>query len=67
LTSITREECRKALAIAVDEVGDRSALIAGIRIDSTLETGVCQPKKLLEVKISLSVFHGLAIEAITLK
>ena len=37
VSSLTREERRTALAIALDEVGSRLPLIAGIYTDSTLE------------------------------
>ncbi len=37
VSSLSREERRRALAIALDEVGDRLPLIAGIYTDSTLE------------------------------
>jgi 4-hydroxy-tetrahydrodipicolinate synthase len=37
VSSLTREERRRALAIAVDEVGDRVPLISGIYTDSTRE------------------------------
>jgi 4-hydroxy-tetrahydrodipicolinate synthase len=37
VSSLDREERRRALAIAADEVGDRLPLIAGIYTDSTLE------------------------------
>lgn len=37
VSSLTREERRRALAIAADEVGDRVPLVAGIYTDSTLE------------------------------
>ncbi len=37
VSSLTREERRRALAVAGDEVGDRLPLIAGIYSDSTLE------------------------------
>lgn len=37
VSSLNREERRRALAIAVDEVGGRLPLIAGIYTDSTLE------------------------------
>jgi len=37
VSSLTREERRQALAIALDEVGPRVPLIAGIYTDSTLE------------------------------
>jgi 4-hydroxy-tetrahydrodipicolinate synthase len=37
VSSLDREERRRALALAADEVGDRLPLIAGIYTDSTLE------------------------------
>lgn len=37
VSSLTRDERRKSLEIALDEVGSRVALIAGIYTDSTLE------------------------------
>lgn len=37
VSSLTRDERRRALAIALDEVGDRLPLIAGIYTDSTFE------------------------------
>jgi 4-hydroxy-tetrahydrodipicolinate synthase len=37
VSSLTREERRTALAIALDEVGSRTPLIAGVYTDSTLE------------------------------
>ena len=39
VSSLTRDERRKALAVALDEVGDRVPLIAGIYTDGTLEAG----------------------------
>jgi 4-hydroxy-tetrahydrodipicolinate synthase len=36
VSSLTRQECRQALAIALDEVGSRVPLITGIYTDSTL-------------------------------
>ena len=37
VSSLTREERRRAIAVALDEVGSRLPLIAGIYTDSTLE------------------------------
>lgn len=37
VSSLDREERRRALAVAVDEVGDRVELISGVYSDSTLE------------------------------
>src|SRR5256712_8841351 len=39
VSSLTREECKRSLAIALDEVGGACPIIAGIYSDGTQEAG----------------------------
>ena len=56
VSSLTLEERRRALAIALDEVGDRVDLITGIYTDSTLEAATLAREARAEGASGLLVF-----------